>query len=164
MENLDQEAVAFQFSSTEINNFLAPLIQEYKPIASAKHIAVEFASDADQCFARIDTVEFARAMTKLIDNAIAYTPEGGSIHVSTKTEKRWAVVSVQDTGIGIPTGDLPHIFERFYRADQARSTETGGSGLGLAIVQKIVEAHHGSVEVKSAPNQGSTFSIKLPIG
>jgi PAS domain S-box-containing protein len=164
IEHLDEEEVIFQFSLTEINAFLTLLIRDYEPLTAAKNIAIEFGSDTDLCFVQIDIVELARAMTKLLDNAIAYTPEGGSIQVHTKTQDRWAIISVQDTGIGIAASDLPHIFERFYRADAARSTETGGSGLGLSIVQKIVEAHNGSIDIESVPGQGSTFSIRLPIG
>ncbi len=162
MEHLDQDETAFQFSLTEINAFLAPLIQEYEPLVVSKQLTLQFVSDVDACFARIDTVEFARAMTKLMDNAIAYTAKGGSIIVRTNTESNWTVISVQDTGIGIAASDLPHIFEHFYRADQARSTETGGSGLGLSIVRKIIEAHNGSIEVESTVGQGSKLTIKLP--
>ncbi|MEP6987474.1 MAG: ATP-binding protein, partial [Chloroflexota bacterium] len=164
MEHLDQGEITFQFSLTEINAFLAPLIREYETIAISKQITVEFVSDTASYFARIDEVEFARVMTKLMDNAVAYTPEGGHITIRTGTEGNWVIVSVQDTGIGIAASDLPHIFERFYRADQARPTETGGSGLGLSIVQKIIEAHDGSIEIESTVGQGSRFSIKLPIG
>ena len=73
------------------------------------------------------------------------------------------MVKVSDTGIGITTEDIPHIFERFYRADRARSHERGGSGLGLAIVQSIVQQYHGSIEVVSTPGKGSTFTLKLPM-
>jgi len=163
MEHLDQDETAFQFSLTEINAFLAPLIRDFEPLVIPKQIAIEFVSETDTCFAEIDTVEFARVMTKLLDNAIAYTSEGGNITIRTNTQSSWVIITVQDTGIGIAPSDLPHIFERFYRADQARSTETGGSGLGLSIVQKIIEAHNGSIEVESILNEGSKFSIKLPI-
>jgi signal transduction histidine kinase len=113
--------------------------------------------------ALIDRVEFARVITKLMDNAIAYTPQGGEVTLHTDMEEGWAVMTMQDTGIGISAEDIPHIFERFYRADQARSAETGGSGLGLSIVQKIVEAHNGQIHVESEPGVGSKFSIRLPI-
>ena len=72
-------------------------------------------------------------------------------------------MKVSDTGIGISPDDLPHIFERFYRADQTRSRERGGSGLGLAIVESIVQEHQGSIEVESTPGKGSTFILKLPV-
>jgi signal transduction histidine kinase len=98
----------------------------------------------------------------LLENAVKYTPNGGEIGVLFHNGDGDAHVEIRDTGIGIPTADLPHIFERFYRADEARSRETGGSGLGLAIAQWVVEAHRGSICVRSAVGQGSIFSVSLP--
>ncbi|MBA3874075.1 MAG: hypothetical protein H0X30_33495, partial [Anaerolineae bacterium] len=86
-----------------------------------------------------------------------------SVTIHTVTQDGLAIISVQDSGIGIAKDDLPHIFERFYRADQARSTTSGSSGLGLSIVQKIVEAHNGIISVDSLVDQGSTFTLKLPV-
>ena len=83
--------------------------------------------------------------------------------LSLATSEKSAVVKVSDTGIGISPEDLPHIFERFYRADQTRSRDRGGSGLGLAIVQSIVQEHRGSIEVESTPGRGSSFILKLPV-
>jgi signal transduction histidine kinase len=99
----------------------------------------------------------------ILDNAIRYTSSGGTITLSLRREDQTAVVSIADTGIGIPTEDLTHIFERFYRVDKARSPAEGGSGLGLAISQYIVEVHGGKIAVESKPGSGSTFTIYLPI-
>ncbi len=99
----------------------------------------------------------------LLDNAIRYTPPGGEIRVGLgHTPGPEVALSVADTGIGIAPEDLPHIFERFYRADKARSRATGGTGLGLAIARWIVEAHGGRIEVESQPGQGSRFTVRLP--
>ena len=98
----------------------------------------------------------------LVDNAVRYTPEGRNISISLRRDNRMAVVDVSDTGIGIPPDDLPHIFERFYRVDKARSRAEGGSGLGLAICKNIAQAHGGKVEVESRVGEGSTFSVWLP--
>ena len=97
-----------------------------------------------------------------MDNALKYTPYEGTVSLSLTTSGNSAVVKVSDTGIGISPEDLPHIFERFYRADQSRSHDRGGSGLGLAIVESIVQEHQGSIEVESTPGKGSTFILKLP--
>ncbi|MBX9674519.1 MAG: cell wall metabolism sensor histidine kinase WalK, partial [Candidatus Obscuribacterales bacterium] len=99
-----------------------------------------------------------------LTNSIKYTPEGGSITVSARLSAGNRVeIRIQDTGSGIEPQDLPHIFERFYRADKARTRETGGTGLGLAIVRDIVVMHNGHVEVESTVGQGSVFVIHLPL-
>lgn len=100
----------------------------------------------------------------LLDNAIRYTPAGGEIRVGLRhTPGQEVALSVADTGIGIAPEDLPHIFERFYRADKARSRATGGTGLGLAIARWIVEAHGGRIEVESQLGRGSRFTVRLPV-
>jgi signal transduction histidine kinase len=98
----------------------------------------------------------------LLENAVQYTRPGGTIEVSVRAEDGAGVLSVRDTGVGIPTREQGRIFERFYRVDRARSRETGGTGLGLSIVKHIVENHGGSVEVRSELGQGSTFIVRLP--
>jgi signal transduction histidine kinase len=98
----------------------------------------------------------------LVDNALRHTPPGGSIHVRLHNMDGTALLTVTDTGVGIPSRDLPRIFERFYRVDRARSRETGGTGLGLAIVKHVVENHGGAVEVRSELGRGSTFEVRLP--
>lgn len=160
---LDENKVKFQFRLTDINAFLKSLVQEYELLAAAKNITVKFVPQSEQCFAPIDQSQFEHIMTNLIENAIAYTPKDGSITVTSGTGDKQVYITVQDTGIGISSTDLPRIFERFYRADQARSTNTGGNGLGLSIVQRIVEEHHGSIEVTSVVNEGTNFTLRLPV-
>ena len=105
----------------------------------------------------------ARAIGNLIDNAIKYTPDGGSIHIKTARDKDRARIQVQDDGPGIAAAHLPHIFEAFYRPDDSRSRETGGTGLGLSIVRAIAEAHHGEANLVSTEGQGTTAEIRLPL-
>jgi two-component system phosphate regulon sensor histidine kinase PhoR len=102
-------------------------------------------------------------LQNLLDNAIQYTPEGGQIDVSATAEVREAVITVTDTGIGIPLADQERIFERFYRVDAARSREAGGTGLGLSIAKHIVEAHGGRLWVESEVGHGSKFSFSLSL-
>ena len=110
-----------------------------------------------------DTDRLRELLVILLDNAIRYTPAGGEIRVGlTHGPGPEVALSVADTGIGIAPEDLPHIFERFYRADKARSRATGGTGLGLAIARWIVEAHGGRIEVESHLGQGSRFTVRLP--
>ncbi len=98
----------------------------------------------------------------LIDNAIRYSHEGDKVHVEVESDGEEVTLRVTDTGIGIPSRDIPRIFERFYRVDRARSRETGGTGLGLAIVKHVVDNHGGSVEVESELGRGTTFRVRLP--
>ena len=102
-------------------------------------------------------------LDNLIDNAIKYTPEGGSVRVSCAMTGEGVTLEVADTGIGIPRDDLPRIFERFYRVDKARSRELGGTGLGLSIVKHLVQSIGGRIGVASRVNAGSRFTIQLPL-
>jgi heavy metal sensor kinase len=110
-----------------------------------------------------DSNALRRALLILIDNAAKYTPRGGSIKLNLETNKQFARISVSDTGMGISKADVPHIFDRFWRADKARSREQGGAGLGLSIAKWIVEMHHGSIDVESQPGKGSTFHVQVPL-
>jgi signal transduction histidine kinase len=98
----------------------------------------------------------------LLDNAVKYTPAGGRIEIAIADTDAHASLSVRDTGIGIPAEDVPHIFDRFYRVDRARSRAQGGAGLGLAIGRWIAEAHGGGIFVESELERGSVFSVRLP--
>lgn len=106
--------------------------------------------------------DVALLVRNLIDNAIRYSHEGGSVTVRVDSDGEEVTLRVSDTGIGIPSRDIPRIFERFYRVDRARSRETGGTGLGLAIVKHVVENHGGSVDVESELGRGTTFRVRLP--
>jgi two-component system, OmpR family, sensor histidine kinase CiaH len=99
----------------------------------------------------------------LVDNALRYTGEGGRVEVDVARRDGSAVMAVTDTGIGIPAGALGHVFERFYRADEARTRDSGGAGLGLAIAQKLVDEHGGRIAAESTPGEGSTFTVTLPL-
>ena len=106
--------------------------------------------------------QLGQVITNLVSNAIYYNRPAGSVQVKVASESGIAILVVRDTGQGIAAEDLPHIFERFYRADKARSSAAGRTGLGLAITEAIVEAHGGTIEVATEPGQGSTFSVRLP--
>jgi two-component system, OmpR family, sensor kinase len=107
-----------------------------------------------------DRERLRQALSILLDNAVKYTPEGGRVTMRVVEEDGSVGVEVADTGIGIPEDHIPHVFERFYRAEEARSTE--GLGLGLSIARQIAENHKGSIEVRSKPREGSTFIIRIP--
>jgi signal transduction histidine kinase len=98
----------------------------------------------------------------LLDNAIRYTAPGGRVMASVRPDGDHVVVTISDTGVGVPSRDLDRIFERFYRVDRARSRETGGTGLGLSIVKHVVENHGGTISVDSELGRGTTFEVRLP--
>jgi len=110
-----------------------------------------------------DKERLEQVFINIISNAIKYTPDGGEIRVHAKGVSDGVVIIVRDSGIGIPEADLPHLFERFYRVEKSRTSETGGTGLGLAIAKEIIEAHGGSIAVASKQNIGTTVTIKLPL-
>ena len=109
-----------------------------------------------------DQSKLHQILYNLTDNAIKYSPDGGTIHVSLQEDGQDLVWRVRDNGVGIPEEDQDHIFERFYRVDKARSRETGGTGLGLSIVRQLVTMHGGQITVESAPGEGSEFIVRLP--
>jgi signal transduction histidine kinase len=110
-----------------------------------------------------DRARIKQVVVNLLDNAINYTPPGGSIQLNIRSAQGQAILEVVDTGIGIPGAALPHVFERFFRVDEARSRQIGGAGLGLAIAKSICSAHGGIISVESTEGQGSRFKVELPL-
>ncbi|WP_353931371.1 ATP-binding protein [Okeanomitos corallinicola TIOX110] len=104
-----------------------------------------------------------RMLLNVVGNAIKYTPVGGEVKINLLANNNQGIITIQDTGIGIPAVDVPHIFDRFYRVNSDRSRNTGGSGLGLAIALAIVQTHQGKLEVESLVDQGSKFTVILPL-
>ena len=112
---------------------------------------------------RGDRLRLKQLLLNLVDNAVKYTPAGGRILLAGDHEESWTRVRVEDSGIGIPPEALPHIFDRFYRVDKARSLHDTGGGLGLSICQWIAQAHGGQITVQSRSGYGSTFIVALPL-
>jgi len=109
-----------------------------------------------------DPAALRQILLNLVDNAVKYTPAGGKVEIAAAAAGDRTLISVRDTGIGIPRADIHRIFERFYRVDKARSRQLGGTGLGLAIVKHLLEAQHATITVESELNRGSTFTLSLP--
>jgi two-component system OmpR family sensor kinase len=139
---------------------LAALAVEAARAAAGGKVTIVYEPPPAPIRAVVDRDRIRQALAALLDNAIKYTPEGGMVEVTVRTVGDDAEIEVADTGIGMTRGHLPHIFDRFYRVDEARTT--GGSGLGLAIVRQIMEAHGGTVDVTSLPGKGSTFTLCFP--
>jgi heavy metal sensor kinase len=159
----DAGAANLRFQPLDLTPHIRKTADEAGILAAAKRVQVTQELPECPVWIQADGPAIERTLRIVLENAVKYTPSGGEVNVFLHDGGGAAHIEVGDTGIGIPAKDLPHIFERFYRADQARSRETGGSGLGLAIAQWVIEAHHGSISVRSAVGEGSVFSIRLPL-
>ncbi|MGW6021000.1 ATP-binding protein [Streptomyces sp. NPDC055099] len=129
--------------------------------AEAAGVRLSATTTGDPCFTA-DPLRLRQAIGNLVSNAIRHTPEGGSVTIDCRATPDAVVVEVADTGTGIDPDDLPHVFDRFWRADKSRTRSTGGSGLGLAIVRQLVEGHGGTVTVRSTPGEGAVFTVWVP--
>jgi signal transduction histidine kinase len=147
----------------EIRDVLQDTIVNFDPQAADRGVSLKLEESAAMPPVPADRRRLAQIMGNLVDNALRYTPKGGSITLAArKKDSGWCEITVADTGSGIPTEDLPFVFERFWRGEKSRTRATGGSGLGLAIVKQLVELHGGRVHVESDPGKGSTFTVCLP--
>jgi len=150
-----------ELSPTRLDHLVRDEVERIRADATAKEIDIEIRSD--EVVGRVNQRDVAVAVRNILDNAIRYTPEQGSILVEVAAEGADALISVTDTGEGIPTRDIERVFERFYRVDSARSRVTGGTGLGLSMVKHVAEGHGGNVSLESELGVGSTFTIRLPL-
>jgi len=131
--------------------------------ATAKGISISVNLPEELPLVNIDSQRINQVLYNLIDNAVAHTTKGDAITITARQQDSWIEISISDTGEGIPSDDLPYIFERFYRVDKSRARTTGGTGLGLTIAKRLVEAHGGKIEVHSELGKGSRFSFTVPI-
>lgn len=146
----------------DLANVLAGVVDMMRPLAEVKGLHVEAARNGPLVI-HGDEARLRQVFCNLLDNAIKYTPEGGTIEVRLGQHGQAAVVTVRDTGIGIPSEHLPHVFDRFYRVDKARSRDEGGTGLGLSIARSIVQSHGGQIAIASSGGQGTTCTVSLPV-
>lgn len=156
----DKNTQKVEMSQFQINELISEIIKETKMIDD-KHNIINEKNESTLIFA--DKNLLKETLRIFIDNSIKYTPDGGSITLNSFVNGKRLILEVMDTGMGISKEDLPHIFDRFYRADKSRTKESGGSGLGLSIAKWIILKHRGSIEVQSKLGSGTKINISLPI-
>jgi heavy metal sensor kinase len=147
------------YKKVDLEQVIDDSIRLLEPLAAESRIKV--VNEVSTCFVLGDASQLSQAFVNLISNAIKYNSLGGSVRIQSTSEASKILIEITDTGIGIPENDLPHVFERFYRVDQARSRLQGGTGLGLSITERIIVAHGGEIGVRSKVDEGSTFWIRM---
>jgi heavy metal sensor kinase len=158
----DEGQIHFEQERVRLDQLVKDVAIALEPLAQEREILLEVQSQTP-VFVLGDEARLMQVIMNVLDNALAYTGKGGQVTLQVETRGAEALIGIRDTGIGIPAEHLPHVFERFYRVETARSRKTGGSGLGLAICQWIVSLHGGSISVQSQEGQGSLFTISLPL-
>ncbi|MGD0353514.1 MAG: HAMP domain-containing sensor histidine kinase [Dehalococcoidia bacterium] len=151
-------------NATELGEFIFAEITSVQNRCQEKQISISADLPHGLPLVLIDKDRIRQVLHNLVDNALRYTPAGGAIKIGADyTKPGWVMVSVSDTGSGIPSKDLPHVFDHFYKADRSRQRGHGGAGIGLAMVKRVVELHGGTVWVKSRKGKGTTFYFTLPV-
>lgn len=151
--------VAIEKEPVEIDRILLDALRDARQLANGQRIAVE---QLEPAIVEGDPDRLTQLILILLDNALKYTPADGTVSIELRASKGSAEIRIRDTGLGIPAEALPHVFERFYRADLARSRDPGGTGLGLPIARWITEQHGGAIRLESAPGEGTTAIVTLP--
>lgn len=162
ISRLDFNAVSIDKSPLDLGDLVASTAEPMQLLAEEKSLLLR-CEIASNVYVEGDPSHLKQLILNLIDNAIKYTPSGGQVTIEVAGGDRYAILEVADTGVGISSEALPHVFERFYRADKARSRNSGGAGLGLAIVRAICGAHNGEIRVLSSEGLGSRFHVELPL-
>ncbi|MCB9451037.1 MAG: HAMP domain-containing histidine kinase [Anaerolineaceae bacterium] len=156
LDSLQMETADF---TTVVNN----VVESFRPVAAERSQSLIVVPAPHPVMIQCAPNELMKAIQNLLKNALSFTPDGGDVIVTTTTQEQEVRLAITDTGEGISPQHLPHIFDRFYRADGSRNMTYAESGLGLPIARRIVELHHGRIEVTSVPQHGSTFTIRLPL-
>ncbi len=172
----DAGQLALERAPTDIPALVGRVTSRFEPQAAGRQIAVRLSLSASCPPVSVDSQRIEQILNNLFDNALRYTPEDGVISVQCSVfsdqlqaerkldTEHWLLVTVKDTGPGIPEENLPHVFERFYRADKSRARADGGTGLGLSIAHKLAQAHGGDLTAANHPDGGAVFTLELPVG
>jgi two-component system, OmpR family, phosphate regulon sensor histidine kinase PhoR len=162
LSNIELGKVTLRREPVRLDEVVASVLAIIGPRAAGSRVTVSADIPAGLPIVSADRDRLAQILINLVDNAVKYTPSGGSVTVTAREREGAIEVAIADTGIGIPPADLPRITERFYRVDKARSRELGGTGLGLAIVKHLVVAHGGDLHIESEQERGTTVRFTLP--
>lgn len=163
LAQLESASPNLQLSDVRLSELFTAIIGDWARKFAEKKLSIDVGVAPDLPLIQADEMRLQEILYNLLDNALKYTPPGGKIRLQAQRVGHEIALSVSDTGVGIPEADLPRIFERFYRADKARSRELGGTGLGLSIVKHIAQLHGGRVEAESQPDRGTTIRVLLPV-
>ena len=147
----------------DLTRFVRELVREFLVPAATKKIQLQFNPPATAIEIEIDVERMKQVFRNLLSNAVKYTPNQGKVTVILESNEAEVTISIQDTGLGIPAEDIPHLFDKFYRVTKSDRNDIEGTGLGLAIAKSIIEQHQGTIHVESEVEQGTTFVIKLPL-
>lgn len=158
----DAGVEALQRAPVDLAAMLNDMRAQVAAMCEGRGLGMEMETPAQPVAVDGDRAALGRLVLLLVDNAVKYTPAPGEVRVSVESAGAKAVLGIADTGIGIAGGDLPHVFDRFYRADKARSRDSGGAGLGLSIAKWIVERHNGRITIGSTPGRGSSVRVEFP--
>jgi signal transduction histidine kinase len=162
LAQLEAGGVPLELSPNSISDLISDTMESFSELADRQGVTLAGSVEPDVDPVIMDAQLIGRVLSNLLGNALRHTPAGGTVQVRTYRIAENVAVEIHDTGEGIDAGDLPHIFERFYRGEKSRSRATGGAGLGLAIAKGIVEAHGGQIGAESAQGEGTCFSFLLP--
>ena len=160
LDSMDSQEIPFETETVMLNEMLIDTTRMLKPLANEKNI--EILLEAERVAVNGNSTQIYQLATNLLSNAVKYSGKDSKVTVKAYAEGETAVMAFVDEGIGMTAEEVSHLFERFYRADKARSRSTGGTGLGLSICKSIVRLHKGTISVESEPGKGSTFTVRLP--
>ncbi len=163
LSSIESSTFKLSINSLDLGKEVDKVILKFKTKFKAKDIILKSEIPSNLPRVKADEDKLSQILINLLDNAHNFSLKGGEIVISTRILNKFIELSISDSGIGISDGDLPHIFERFYRGEKSRSRKTGGTGIGLAIVKELVNAHDGEIKVKRGENGGSIFSFTLQI-
>jgi signal transduction histidine kinase len=162
LAQLDSAGMELDLRMNSLSDLISDTLGSFAVKAEQRNVTLGGMSLARPDVIVLDASYVGRALTNLVDNALAHAPEGGDVSIVTETAERGVVFKVSNTGDGVDPADMPRLFDRFYRGEASRNRDTGGSGLGLAIVKAVAEAHAGSAGVANRPEGGAMFWFELP--
>jgi signal transduction histidine kinase len=159
----DAGQLTLERTPADLSELVRQVIERFQPQADRQAVRLELSKPGKTPLVSVDAIRVEQILTNLLSNGLRYTPQGGTIWVNVQGKGAEVMVTVHDSGPGIPQDALPFVFERFYRVDKARARAEGGSGLGLAIARQLAQAHGGELSAANHPQGGAVFTLSLPV-